>query len=365
LKTAARRYLEFIALCLLAIAIIWWFGRRLNWIEVREAVSKANWMLLAAGSIAIIVAYIARAFRWGAFLTPLGPSRFKDLFIATMVGYCAVLLVGRFGEVVRPVVLPMRDERVRVSSSFITILVERIYDMLAVAFLFAVNLLWLRPPASLAAEFSRVRFVGAALLAGSIGGVLFLAWFRKRSTGFIDFISKRLTFLPSRVAAPVLGLLEQLAKALRVLVDGRELMLTIGWTAVVWICINLGHLLVFRAFDLPFGISETVFVMGWSLVGSLVPTPGGAAGAFHAATAAGLIFLGVARDTAAAIAIILHLIDFSPALVFGLVYVFRGDVNLSRLRALTTSEAFEHAAEDNALDKVPKELRAGIAGDAA
>ena len=87
-------------------------------------------------------------------------------------------------------------------------------------------------------------------------------------------------------------------------------------------------------------------MLGWALVGSLVPTPGGAAGAFHAATAGALIFLGVDVETAAAISIVMHLVDFGPAFIFGLVYLLRGDINLSRLRSLTSSEAVEHAVED-------------------
>jgi uncharacterized membrane protein YbhN (UPF0104 family) len=113
-------------------------------------------------------------------------------------------------------------------------------------------------------------------------------------------------------------------------------------------------MLVLRAFGLPFGITETVFVMGWSLVGSLVPTPGGAAGAFHAATAAALIFLGVARETAAAVSIVMHLINFGPAVIFALFYILRGDISLSRLRLLTSSEAVEHAVEDE--KAVPDEV---------
>jgi uncharacterized membrane protein YbhN (UPF0104 family) len=119
-----------------------------------------------------------------------------------------------------------------------------------------------------------------------------------------------------------------------------------GWTALVWLTITLGNLLVLRAFGLPFGMTETIFVMGWALVGSLVPTPGGAAGAFHAATAAALIFLGVNREKAAAVSIVMHLVDFGPALVLGLFYLVRGDISLARLRSLTSSEAVEHAVED-------------------
>jgi uncharacterized membrane protein YbhN (UPF0104 family) len=82
------------------------------------------------------------------------------------------------------------------------------------------------------------------------------------------------------------------------------------------------------------------------MVGSAVPTPGGAAGAFHAATGAGLVFLGIEKEQAAAVAIVLHLVDFGPAALFGLSYFLRGEVNLSRLRNLMKTESVEHAVED-------------------
>jgi len=37
-----------------------------------------------------------------------------------------------------------------------------------------------------------------------------------------------------------------------------------------------------------------------------------------------LIFLGVAPETAAAISIVMHVIDFGPALLFGFFYIIRG-----------------------------------------
>lgn len=349
LKSNTRKYVEFGALCLLAAVILWWFGRKLDWLEVRHAVSRANPYLLALGVLAISLAYVFRAARWGALLAPLCHASLRNLWVATTVGFGAVFLFGRAGEVVRPVVLPMRDPKVRPSASFVTIMIERIYDSIAVVLLFAINLLWFRPPATASVEFGRVRLAGIILLLIALAGVFGLTQFRKKSRGAIGWVRKTLEgkrFVPARVSHAILGILEQLAMALRVLVDARELAVTVGWSAMVWITIAIANMLVFRAFGLPFGITQTVFVLGWSLVGSLVPTPGGAAGAFHAATAAGLILLGVPRDTAAAIAIVLHVVDFGPALIFGLYYVIRGDINLSRLRARTSSEEVEHAVED-------------------
>jgi uncharacterized protein (TIRG00374 family) len=261
------------------------------------------------------------------------------------------------GEVVRPVFLPMRDPKVRPSASFVTIMVERIYDLVAVVVLFSANLIWFRPSGNIGTEFSQVRSAGILLLILTLAGVAGLVWFRKRSASAIRWLDKvinRLLFVPARVRRAVISLVEQLARALRVLVDARELAITIAWTAGVWLTIAVANLLVLRAFGLPFGMGETIFVLGWSLVGSLVPTPGGAAGAFHAATAASLIFIGVPRETAAAISIVLHLVDFGPAVVFGFFYFVRGDINLKRLRSLASPGAVEHSVEDesNASDDV-------------
>jgi uncharacterized protein (TIRG00374 family) len=231
-------------------------------------------------------------------------------------------------------------------------MIERIYDMMAVVLMFAINLIWFRATTVSGAELSRVRFAGLVLLGLSLVGVAGLTWFRRKSNSAVNWFHKlfeRWSFIPERLARLIISTLEQLARALRVLVDARELAITIGWTALVWGSITLANFLVLRAFGIPFGLTETIFVLGWSLVGSLVPTPGGAAGAFHAATAAGLIFLGVARETAAAISIVMHLVDFGPAVLFGFFYLIHGDINLSRLRSSASSEAVEHAVEDEAI----------------
>ena len=336
-----RKYIEFGVLCLLASAILWFFGRNLDWVEVRRALSDADPYRLVAAVLVISSVYFFRAFRWGTLLKPLSAARFPDLFAATTIGFSAVFLIGRAGEVVRPVALSMRDPRVRPSASLVTILVERIYDMTAVALMFAINLIWFKPPPALELSFDRVRTAGLVLLGATIIGIAFLIWFRMQSElliGLFKSLFARLSFIPQRLAKFVLGILEQLAQALRVLVNLTELFETIGWTALLWFAIAAANLLVMRAFHLPVGFPETIFVLGWALVGSLVPTPGGAAGAFHAATAAGLLFLGVHKETAAALSIVMHLVDFGPALLFGIFYVIRGDLSFAKLRTMISPE---------------------------
>jgi len=108
-----RKYLEFAALLLLACLIIWWFGRRLDWDQVKTAVRQSDWRLILIASFVVLIAYLWRAIRWRAFLKPLTEVSLREVWVATCVGFGAVLVVGRAGEVVRPVVLLMRDHRVR------------------------------------------------------------------------------------------------------------------------------------------------------------------------------------------------------------------------------------------------------------
>ena len=108
-----RKHLEFAGLLLLALLIIWWFGRRLDWPQVKLAMQKSDWRLIIVAVGLVLLGYLWRALRWQAFLAPLAKASLREVWIATTVGFGAVLLVGRIAEVVRPAVLPMRDKRVR------------------------------------------------------------------------------------------------------------------------------------------------------------------------------------------------------------------------------------------------------------
>lgn len=334
-----RKFLEFIALLLLAIAIVWWFGRRLDWTQVKGALLASDWRLILVAGLILLVAYFWRAMRWRAFLAPLTKASLREIWIATCVGYAAVLTLGRAGEVVRPLVLPMRDRRVRPAASFVTIMIERVYDSITVLLLFAVNLV-LFTPSSGASEFARARLIGFAVVGGLFVFLALLIVFRWRSEQVIGWLDRKIhpdSRVLGRLKNGIINLLKQLSTALGVLTSAKELATTMGWSLALWGSVAAGNLVVFRAFGLPFGVSETLFVLGWSMIGSAIPTPGGAAGAFHAVTGGALILLGVPPEQAAAVAIVVHLVDFLPAALFGLFYFLRGDVTLARLRLLMSA----------------------------
>lgn len=335
-----RKHFKFILLLLVAAFIFWFFGRSLDWQEVSRSLRQANGFYIAAATLIICFGYFLRALRWHVLLAPITESSLRELFATTTVGYAAVFLIGRMGEIVRPMWLPMRDRRVRPSAALVTLGVERLFDLASLICFFAVNLLFFTVPAGREAEFGYIKLVGNLMLAGAIGGFAALIVYQKIAPRVIAYAERATdkSLVPRRLRAIFLSLLRQLSASLRILKDWREIFWVSFWTLCLWLTIAVPTWFVLLAFDLPISFSGSLFVMGWAAIGSVVPTPGGAAGAFHAATASGLIFLNIEREQAVAASIVMHLVYFAPALIFGLYYFLRGDISFENFRNLLTAE---------------------------
>jgi len=327
-------------LFLIAIFIFWFFGRNLNWQEVIQSLRKANAVYLILATLVICFGYLLRAVRWKVLLAPITETSLKELFATTTVGYAAVFLIGRAGEIVRPMWLPMRDPKVRPSAALVTLGIERVFDLASLICFFSLNLFWFNIPSGRESEFAYIKLVGNLMLIGVIVGFAALFVYHKFSAMFIVWAEKRIdkSWMPARVGRVILSILKQLAMALKILKDWREIAAIIFWTILLWLSIAVPTWFVLLAFDLPLSFSDSLFIMGWAAIGSIVPTPGGAAGAFHAATAGGLIFLNIDAEPAAATSIAMHLVYFAPAVFFGLYYFLHGDMSLARFKNLLSTD---------------------------
>ncbi|MFV0389296.1 MAG: lysylphosphatidylglycerol synthase transmembrane domain-containing protein [Pyrinomonadaceae bacterium] len=334
-----KKYGKLIALSILAILILWFFGRNLDWGLVLASLRKARAGYIIIATLVICLGYLLRAIRWQVLLAPITPSSIWDLFATTTVGFTAVFFVGRMGEIVRPVWLPMLDKRVRPAAALVTIGVERIFDLASLICFFAVNLIWFTPPAGRVGELDAIKLMGYSMLLGTAIGFIGLYIYRLYSAPIISWFDRFMSHprFPKQVRRILLSLMKQLATSLEVLTDWREILSITFWTILLWVSIAIPTWFVMLAFDLPLNFSDALFVMGFAAVGSVVPTPGGAAGAFHAATANGLIFLNTPKETAFAVSIVMHLVYFAPAVAFGLYYFIRGELSFAGFREMLSA----------------------------
>ena len=112
--------------------------------------AKAPWLIL--GALSIAASLLVRAYRWRVFLgTEHRSITLARLFNTLTVGFFGnLVLPARAGEFLRPYMLA-RAEPVRFSEAFATVVVERVFDLIAVVFAFALMcVLAPFPPESLA-----------------------------------------------------------------------------------------------------------------------------------------------------------------------------------------------------------------------
>ncbi len=338
-----------ILIIVVGLGLVYWFVSRLNWASVGEHLRHARILPLLMAAVLINLTIFARSLRWREFLAPIAKVKLGNLIAATAVGFGGLFVIGRTAEIIRPTVLSLL-EKLQPSATFATILIERIYDTVMVVSLFSICLLFAELPPEQAVSWQKVggtQTLGLMLLAGITVGVLILIMLRLKSKPIISWVEKISPRLPQKLAQLLLNFLRHLSDGLSVLLDVKKLLVTILYTFLVWGLIASATWLTLYAFNLRFSIDKIVFILGFGLVGSIAPTPGGSAGAFHAAAAKALEFLGVEANLAASVAIVYHLIAFGPPFILGLYYLIKNDIGFSQLREMIASEGEQRDLTQN------------------
>jgi len=245
--------------------------------------------------VAIIVAYMTsnylRAVRWKDMLRGVGHevSTFNSI-AAVMVGYFANLGVPRSGEFIRAGVLAKYDDA-PVETAFGTIVLERIVDVILLAFMLALGFmlhyekLWTFLSANLPEDGSGIIIILGVLVLGGIAGLLVLRKILK-SDGENDHP------LVSKIKGMVKGFAEGLGAIKKV----PNLPLFIAQSIGIWLLYFLMHYWAFSAFAPTemLGWKDGIFVFDFGALGIVLPSPGGM-GTFHYLIEESLAILGIDR----------------------------------------------------------------------
>lgn len=328
---------------LISVALLWYVFRDVDPGEVWRELRRADPLLLSLAAALVTLPFALRAIRWRHLLRPVHPdSRFRPRFAATCIGFMANnLLPARVGEFARAFALS-RLEPVRVSASFGSLVVERIFDGLTVVALLLVALAWPGFP-----DVSGRDFGGLATWMGGIfavGFTLLLIMVARPVKSVSLFEATVARALPRPVRRTVVDTLEAFLEGMGALRDWRLVARVAAWSVVVWLTVGVGTWVGFRAFDIDAPLIAAIFLQSIIALAVAIPSAPGFFGLFEAAARVGLVEVwGVEPTRAVGFALGFHLAGFVPVTVMGLYYLWR--LGLSWRDVGQSEEAVESAVE--------------------
>ena len=137
-----RTILQYMFFAALAIFFIWLSLRGLNgekWLELKRALSRANYWLLLPIFLLLLLSHWFRALRWRQLMEPMGykPSQLNTFF-CVMIGYFVNQGAPRLGEVAKCAILA-RYEKIPADKLVGTIVAERAFDVLCLLIVFGLT----------------------------------------------------------------------------------------------------------------------------------------------------------------------------------------------------------------------------------
>jgi glycosyltransferase 2 family protein len=309
-----------------------------DWNLFLATFTGVNWGWLILSIILILFTYSGRALRWEVMLRPLGTKpNFWKINSATLVGFTAIFLLGRPGELVRPYLISLK-QRVAFSSQMAAWLLERIFDLLAVLLIFGFSLARI-PAADLQAgpALAWVLQTGGYIVAG-LGTVSLLVLLVFRS--FSDFAEHRimsaLTFLPDAARLRIAKAIAAFSEGMRVTRNPANLALLCLYTLLEWAIIVGCLFAFFRAFPVTarLTLTDVMIFVGFVAFGSIIQIPGIGGGVQVVAIIVLTEIFGMSLEAATGIALLNWILTFVVVVPFGLILAFHEGINWRKLKHL-------------------------------
>lgn len=274
-----RRRLATVAIFVFLSIVVCLVGLRYSsfrWDRFFATLSQLDWGWLAGGASIALLSYFGRAARWKVMMLPAS-SRLGGIFAATLIGFSAVVLLGRAGEVVRPLLIARREQSTIATQAAIWIL-ERLFDLLAILVLFGVGLIEFNSfdlkSGSILAPVFRVGGAVVTVAAGAASAILYVL--ARHPTTCKEQILRALAFLPSRFFHKVERTLASFLRGACSISSPRVMLSSLVLTVVEWLLVLAAVWCFFQAHPAfrDFGLLDAAVYLGFVSVGNIVQLPG-------------------------------------------------------------------------------------------
>jgi hypothetical protein len=264
------------------------------------------------------------------------------VFNATLIGFTAVVLFGRPGEVVRPYLIAAMSKS-SFSSQIAAWVLERIWDLLAVILIFACALSQVHvDPAHLGPGLEWVLHTGGSVaFVLALGAALAIPVMGILSEPMQAQILRVVRRLPAAIAPRLEHVIVAFVTGMATARRPSQLAWLAGLTALEWSVISVQTFSILQAFpaSAQLGVVDSLVFLGFVAFGSVVQVPGIGGGVQVAGAVVLAELFGLPLEAATAVAIGYWLLTWVALLPAGLIAALAAGVSWRSLRHIEKSAA--------------------------
>ena len=312
-----KRWHVWLGLIISAI-FLWLAFRKVDFTLVWQQLRTANLAYVALGIVAYFLALFIRTWRWKVLLLPMKRISLLRLFPVLSAGYMANnIYPARAGDLLRTVLLRKKEE-VPISASLATIIVEHLFDGIAILALVLLNL---RQLTNFAPNSQWVGIIEtSAFWVGLVFGLILLVFVSmvllpEKMHRFTTWVINHL--VPAKLREPVGGIIEKFTVGLRVLRSPLQSLLVMLQSVMIWVVEAGLYWGVMKAMGLQLSFQSLLMVVGIVNLVLLVPAAPGGLGTFDAATKSMMELFGVSPENALSYALLLRVALWLPVTLLG------------------------------------------------
>jgi uncharacterized protein (TIRG00374 family) len=328
-----------IALCLLIyLQIRAW--KTFDWHMFWSRSEHIDWLYAFYGLVLTYFTYVLRAVRWRIFLKPVKNTTTARLIAPQFVGFAALALLGRAGEMIRPYIIA-KKERLTFTSQVAVWGVERIFDMGAFAVLLALS--FLSPDLRALPFYHGLRQAAFALIV-LVGGLCVGAFLvRRRGERVAQFLHGLFVGFAPTFAHHLREKVRSFSAGLATIHDLGSALQLAGVSLLMWVLVAFDYYAVTHAYPgelRSLTLAHQVVLMGSTMVGSMLQLPAVGGGSQLAAISMLNSGFGIEKELAVSCGILLWAITFMSVIPMGLLLARREHVSV---RAVAEAEEKEAA----------------------
>ncbi len=292
---------------------IFWLIHKVNWQEFQQAVSQVNYYWLLFAALIYLLGFLPRGLRWQLMLSTIQKVTLSDSIQVVVLGYAANnLLPFRLGEIVRAYIMGKKNDISKITC-LASIATERIIDGIVIVSLLGLSMISLTSTIQQAESLKQILLTGGLLFLSAVFCLILVLVFSERILG----VWKKL------LGQVGLAQLEKVIQSLSFLRTKKILVQVLALSGVVWLLEGAMFVLILWVMGFENPVATGYFCLGIINLTILIPSAPGYVGVFQAASVFAFLALGYSESSGLAYGLIIHLAQYVPVTIIGILIFFR------------------------------------------